>query len=290
MVRRELPRRAAVTTTAVVAALLASTPHAGAEEITRSAGGTHATLVYRPVQHLGPGDDYFADARVRISREGKQVFAERVPLHPRLAPGTPVRGETRTFVVRDLDGDGEAEVMLELDSSGAHCCAWTRVYRWRAEAGTYAPVAHFWGNTSSRPTLDDVDGDGRPEFVSTDDRFAYDFNGYAGSVRPIQIWSYANGTFRDATRDHPDLVREDAARLWRFYVKDRRSLPGSARGLLPAWAAELYLLGEGVRADRELQNAARRGYLLPAVDGPRDPKAYIAAVRRLLRRTGYIAG
>jgi hypothetical protein len=267
-----MPRRAAFTATAAVAALLASAAHAGAAEIARSAGETHATLVYRPLQHLGPGDDSFADAHVRISRGGEQAFAERVPLHPRLAPGTPVRGQTRTFAVRDLDGDGEPEVILELDSAGAHCCAWTRVYRWDAAAGTYAPAGHFWGNASSRPTLADTDADGRPEFASTDDRFAYDFNGYAGSVRPIQIWSYARGVFRDVTREHTHVLRRDAACLWRLYVEDRRSLPGSARGLLPAWAAELYLLGEGARADRELQNAARRGYLLPAVDGRAIPR------------------
>jgi hypothetical protein len=107
-------------------------------------------------------------------------------------------------------------------------------------------------------------------------------------VRPIQIWSYADGGFRDVTRLHPQLVRRDAARLWRVYVDDRQKLPGSARGILPAWAAELYLVGQGGRAERELASAARRGYLLPAVDGPRDPDAYLAAVDRLLRRTGYI--
>jgi hypothetical protein len=285
---------AIATALAAVALLVAPAAQAadgaGRAQITRSAGGIQATLDYRRLQPLGPGDDYFGNARVRISRDGRPAFAERVPLHPRLASGSPVRGETRTFVVRDLDADGEPEVMLELDSAGAHCCAWTRVYRWNAAASAYAPAAHFWGNTSSRPTITDVDGDGHVEFVSTDDRFAYDFNGYAGSVRPIQIWSYARGRFRDVTRRHPGLVRMDAARLWRFYVKDRRTLPGSARGLLPAWAAELYLLGEGARADRELENAARRGYLLPAVDGPREPAAYIAAVERLLRRTGYVTG
>ena len=90
--------------------------------------------------------------------------------------------------------------MVELDSGGAHCCAWARVYRYDGAHGGYVPVGHFWGNASSRPTIVDVDGDGRPEFVSTDDRFAYDFNGYAGSVRPIQIWSYARGRFHDVTR------------------------------------------------------------------------------------------
>ena len=202
-------------------------------------------------------------------------------------PARPVQGDTAGFALRDLDGDGEPEVVLSLDSDGAHCCAWMRVYRYDP-AGRYVPVTHFWGNTSSSPAIVDLDGDGRPEFVSTDDRFAYDFNGYAGSVRPIQIWSFARGRFDDVTRDHPGAVRADAARLWRLYVKDRRALPGSARGLLPAWAAELFLLGEGARADAELRRAGELGYLAPAVDGPRTPAAYVAAVKRLLRRTGYL--
>jgi len=241
--------------------------------VTRTNGATTATLVYRRLQDLGTGDDYFTDARVLITRSGRELFREHVPLHAGLDAGSPVQGDTRSLAVRDLDGDGEPEVMLQLDSGGAHCCAWTRVYRYDAARRRYAPVVHFWGNFSSQPTIADTDGDGRPELVSTDDRFAYDFNGYAGSVRPIQIWSYAHGRFTDVTRSHPRLVRRDAARLWGFYVKGRRSLPGSARGLLPAWAAELYLVGEGARADAELANAGRQGYLAPAVDGPRDPDA-----------------
>jgi hypothetical protein len=255
--------------------------------VTRTDGATRATLVYRRLDALGPHDDYFADGRVVISRQGRTLFRERLPLDPRLEAGTPVDGDTGSLAVTDLDGDGEPEVLILLDSGGAHCCSWTRVYRYDAGHDTYVPVVHFWGNTSSSPTLTDLDSDGRPEFVSTDDRFAYDFNGYAGSVRPLQIWSYGRGRFVDVTRRYPVLVRRDAARLWRLYLHDRRSLPGSARGLLPAWAAEEYLLGDAARADRELENAARSGYLLPAVDGPRDPAAYIAAVKRLLRRTGY---
>ena len=258
-------------------------------ELTRTQGSVDATLVYRKLQDLG-GDDYFGAPRIRIARDGRQLFHELVPLDPRLARGTPVQGDTGSFTIRDLDGDGEPEVMLVLDSGGAHCCAWTRVYRFAQARAGYVPATHFWGNTSSSPTVVDVGRDGRLDFVSTDDRFAYDFNGYAGSVRPIQIWTYDRGQFDDTTRDHLDLVRRDAARLWRLYVHDRRSLPGSARGVLPAWAAELYLLGEGARVDRELANAGRRGYLSPAVDGPRDPAGYVAAVERLLRRTGYLSG
>jgi hypothetical protein len=274
----------------VVLATDAAVAAAPVRELTRTQGPVRATLTYRKLQDLGGGDQYFGSPSVRIARDGAQLFREVVPLHPRLERGTPVQGSTDTFAVRDLDGDGEPEVTLLLDSGGAHCCAWTRVYRYAPAQRGYVPVSHFWGNTSSSPTVADVDRDGRTDFVSTDDRFAYDFNGYAGSVRPIQIWTYDRGRFDDTTRDHLELVRRDAARLWRLYVKDRRALPGSARGLLPAWAAELYVLGEGARADRELVTAGSRGYLAPAVDGPRDPAAYVAAVKRLLRRTGYIGG
>src|SRR5262249_2375862 len=163
-----------------VVAFVATAPGSAASRggdltVTRTQGQTEATLVYRRLQALGPGDDYFADGRIRISRVGVQLFRERVPLDPRLEHGSPVPGETRGFSIRDLDGDSEPEVMLQLDSGGAHCCSWTRVYRYAG--GRYSPVAHFWGNASSAPTLEDVDGDARPEFVSTDDRFAYDFNG-----------------------------------------------------------------------------------------------------------------
>src|SRR5262245_41386230 len=99
--------------------------------VTRTEGATTATLVYRKLQDLGPSNDYFAGARIRISRNGKELFRERVALHPRLAHGSPVQGDTKSFAVRDLDGDGEPEVMLELDSGGAHCCAWTRLYRYQ---------------------------------------------------------------------------------------------------------------------------------------------------------------
>jgi hypothetical protein len=191
------------------------------------------------------------------------------------------------FAVRDLDGDGEAEVLVLLHSSGAHCCSWSRVYRYDRPRSTYQPINHMWGNGSAEPKVRNLDHDGKPEFLSQDDRFAYDFDGYAGSVRPIQIWSYRHAKFRDVTRRYPRLVSDDARAIWQIYLRYREK--ESVRGILPAWAADEYMLGRRGVVDQAMNRMLGRGDLA-AYNNSYDPtgRAYIKALKALLRRTGYI--
>ena len=258
--------------------------------ITRRAGPLSASLVYRRDYILGHAD-WFTDPRVRISRRGKQVFAEAVPSVDRRY-GNGVYGSTSSFAARDLDGDGEPEAMLELNWNGAHCCTWERVYRYVRSRHTYRPVVHFWGDDGATPTVRDLNGDGRPEFSSSDSRFAYAFTDYADSVFPIQIWDYRHGRFRDVSRLFPRQARRDAARLWRLYLRARRKKDETDRGVLPAWVADEYLLGHGEAAWPTLEREARAGYLDCPKTGclfePRDPRIYIRKVRTFLHKTGYI--
>ena len=240
--------------------------------VTGRVGSVRAQLAYRRLETFR-ADDRFTDARMTIWRAGKKAFAESVPQNPRGEPEYGIFGFASSFAVRDLDGDGEPEVMLQLDWNGAHCCEWSRVYRYDRRTGTYVPRIHFWGDGAASPRLRDLDGDGRAEFLSKDDRFAYDFDGYAGSVMPIRIWSYREGRFHDTTRRFPAAIRRDAASIWRLYLKQRGK--ESTRGILPAWAADEYMLGRGPRAERGLAAS-------PYGD------AYVRAVRRLLRTTGYV--
>jgi streptogramin lyase len=252
--------------------------------IVRRSRSTRATLVYRREFTFG-GHDWFTDARVRISRRGKNVYAESVP--PR--DGYTVVGDTSSFAVQDLDGDGEPEVRLELNSNGAHCCTWSRLYRY--SRGTYRAVVHYWGDDAASPRIGDLNGDGRPEFRSVDARFAYAFASYAGSWMPIQIWSYRRGRFRDVTRRFPAQVRRDAARVWRFYLRHRRQRGETVRGALPAWAADEYLLGRGSVVWPTLEREAHAGYLdLPKDEAfvrPRKAQAYLRELRAFLRKLGY---
>jgi hypothetical protein len=187
--------------------------------------------------------------------------------------------------VLDLDGDGEPEIDVRLNWNGTHCCSWERVYRWDHARRTYVSLTHFWGN--NEPKLEDLDGDGTPEFVYWDDRFAYDFCGYAGSLRPIQIWSYDAGRFHNVTKRYPRLIARDARVLWRLYLEERGRKDACVQGILPAWAADQYLLGRGEIVWPTLERARRQGYLAPTAGEP-GGSAYIAAVRQQLRKFGYL--
>jgi hypothetical protein len=187
--------------------------------------------------------------------------------------------------VRDLDGDGEPEVLLDLYWGGAHCCTWSRVYRFAG--GRYVPGVHLWGDVSYK--LRDLDRDGIPEWISADDRFAYAFTDYAESGDPVQIWSYRAGRFVNVTRGFLPQVRSDASRWWRLYLAARGHRDRSVRGLLAAWAADEELLGNHGAVTSALARARERGDLAhgTVTDG-RSPAAYIRALLAFLHRTGYI--
>jgi hypothetical protein len=227
--------------------------------------------------------------RIRISRAGRPRFQERVPVpagRPRDYPVAP-QVETRDwFIIRDLDADGEPEVALLVNWAGTYCCSWSRIYRFDTARGTYAPVTHFWQNFQASPVLRDLDRDGRVEFISSDGRFGY-LGPYVAVFEPVQIWSYDRGRFRDVTGRHPDQIRADAARIWRFYLRFRGRQ--SVRYVLAAWAADQYRLGRAERVDAVLADALRRGDLARRpgdFGGP--PRTYAARLKRFLRKIGYI--
>jgi hypothetical protein len=142
----------------------------------------------------------------------------------------------------------------------------------------------FWGNLDAK--LVDLDGDGRPEFKTGDDRFAYVFTSFASSAFPVRILDFDQGRFHDVTRRFPRVVREQAAALYRSYLEERRrpKVVRSVAGILAAWLADQYLVGHGPAGWPVLREAVRRGELR-SFEGPR---TYLRKVRFFLRRTGYI--
>ena len=243
-------------------------------------GKVRAELSFREI-----GERY-EDVLVRIYRGGRLAY-EGPPRACRSCERRPA--SEQPLRVRDLDGDREPEVLLDLYSGGAHCCTYTLLYRYDSKRKAYRPLSRSWGNVSY--SLRDLDRDGRQELVSADDRFAYAFTAYAYSVDPIQVWSYRAGRLADVTRSFPATVRRDAERLWRSYLKAREEPGADLRGLLAAYLADNVLLGEGARAWERLQEALRRGELAPpggAGVGPAG-KAYLKALRAFLVKTGYLS-
>ena len=167
----------------------------------------------------------YTDLRLRLTRNGQELFHETVPKLQGNAP----HSDSKSLIVRDLDGDGEPEVLLTLNWNGNGCCSWSRIYRY--ERGTYVPLHHFWGDGGAEPVVRDLDGDGLPELRSFDDRFSHKYV-YRGTARPLQIWSYRKGRLRDVTRRYPDLVSRDAARSG---ANTARTAPPRAGSFPPGW-------------------------------------------------------
>jgi hypothetical protein len=110
--------------------------------------------------------------------------------------------DTRSFTVRDLDGDGEPEAMLTLVWNGANCCSWSRIYHYDPAHDTYRALRHFWGSGITRPVLRDIDGDGRPELVSRDDQAPPGWPSPPGS-RTSTGWAAGQPPTRCSSRRRP---------------------------------------------------------------------------------------
>jgi hypothetical protein len=194
-----------------------------------------------------------------------------------------------TLRIRDLDADGEPEVLLGTYAGGAHCCWETRIFRYLPARRSYAETYHRWGNVSYRAI--NLDGRGKVELVSSDDRFAYVFTSFAGSFFPYQVWHFDRGRLRDVTRRFPGQIDADAWRLWSAY-RENRNLRSDPRGVLAAWTADQYLLGRTNAAWATLRRLAAQGVFGPRADLAGWPQggAYLSALKTYLRKLGYASG
>jgi hypothetical protein len=273
-----------------VSASLASARAVTPRTVEAHSGSTRAVLVYFPY----PNDWEQPRPRLRIFRSGRQSRFDVVRPHPRDRDGQRVipyglrNGIARKpLIVRDLDGDREPEVLLDLWWGGNRCCLWTRVYRFDPVARRFVGRTRFWGNFQDGYRLRDLDDDGRPELLSADGRIESISSTYE-YASPIQIWAYRRGQLVNVTRGFRGLVAADGRKQWAVYLRERRLRRGWVRPPLAAWVADEYLLDRSRRADRVIALALRRGELdLPRSDGAPTSAQYVRQLRAFLRRAGY---
>jgi Excalibur calcium-binding domain len=228
----------------------------------------------------------YRDLRVRIHRGGLVVRDERVPR--RCAHGCipAALWSDKAIRLRDLDADGEPEVVVDLFTGGANCCLYTLVYGFAADEGSYVRAVKNFGSFY-RPR--DYDGDGTVEFLAGDYRFKYVFSCGACSTQPLTIWQWEDLALSDASRRFPAALHRDARRMYRLYRRARPD-PALVKGILPAYVANLCRIGRCRRALRVVNHARRLGELdrRGRYDQPPFGRAYVRALKRFLRRTGYI--
>ncbi|HEY9807409.1 MAG TPA: S-layer homology domain-containing protein, partial [Candidatus Obscuribacterales bacterium] len=219
---------------------IANTQQFSTETQTAEAGNVQVKLTYQPRESLA--DNFW----IQISRGGQTVLEAAVP---------PDEGLRRlsNLEVRDVDGDSEPEVIVDLFSGGAYCCTSSYLYGYNAAQATYRPMKQFWGSPSYR--LEDLDADNVPEFVSGDYRFDAQFTAHAASGLPIQIWQYRRSQMQNVTRKYPKLIYEDAVQQWQNYTFTKDYGASATRGFLAAYLADKHLLGQGQEGWQLVQQA-----------------------------------
>jgi hypothetical protein len=124
----------------------------------------------------------------------------------------------------------------------------TRLLTWNG-AG-YTPTDVDWRDEGY--VLEDGNGDGRQELVGHDPRFAGFFTAFAASAPPLLVLAVQQGKFVDVTRQFPKQLSADAASLRKDLRRVQKRRGYDVRGLLAAYVADLYNLGQGAKARTEI--------------------------------------
>ena len=227
--------------------------------------------------------------RLTIARSGEVAFTGGLrPCRFGCETNDPTGARVAELHLADLDGDGEAEVLVDRSDGFTPCCTLeTAILRRNPATGGYGEIDRHWGESYR---IANLDADRHAELVTGDMRFYQRFAPrVAGFQLPVKILQLRGPALVDVTRAHPAQIRRDARSLSRLIrstdaIADgrRRENRNLARaGLRPqlaAYVAEERMLGRRAVGERRVSAEVARGHVTPA---------FRRALRRFLDRLGY---
>ncbi|MEA2423627.1 MAG: hypothetical protein QOH13_37 [Thermoleophilaceae bacterium] len=287
-----MPTRAFALALALSIPLIAAAPAAAKSKTeTATSGQVTATLSYNyKTTRYGTSD--FTNMKVAVTRAGVQLVDKTLGPECRYCTPWPAGGGNKdapSIFLRDLDNDGEPEVLVDLYSGGANCCWYSDT--WRFDEARNAYVEKVLRPGLSFPyALKDLNKDGVPEFNSIDYRFAYKYGSNADTPRPIRIFDWDAGKLIDVTIAYPGLAAKDAAVYYKLYLKYRKVKDVSVRGILAAYLADSYNAKNGTVAWRRVVAAYHRGDVDKKFAGESGPHgaAYLKSLQSFLKKLGYL--
>jgi hypothetical protein len=276
-------RRRLVTACVLMTSLAAAPAAIGATQ-TASSGDVTATFAFK-----GRYPNYSGET-ITIAQAGKVLYDQPVVSRfcARLcAPGSTTAKQPSVHVL-DLEHDGQPDVVLDLFSGGAHCCSIEEIFSFDPGALTYVKTEHNFGDPGER--IADLGHNGRLEFLTADDSFAYEFTDFAASGLPIQILTFSDRQFHNVTRSYPKLIANDAAVWLKAFKSMSAQHYQDSVGVIAAWAADEELLGHSKLVSRYLARQLKAGHLNSALS-PEAPggEKFLVNLQKFLRKHGYLS-
>lgn len=219
-------------------------------------------------------DPRFYNVRLRIARAGTVVYDAPVRSSPNLCGSNCRPGGVH---VLGLEPGHEPDVLLDLYTGGSHCCSFEQVFRF--QGGRYVKTERNFADAGVQ--VKDLAHNGRLEFLTADDRFAYQFASFATSGLPVQVLVFRAGHFKNVTREYPTRIKRDASVWWKAFSHNHYG-----EGFIAAWAADEDLLGHYSQVAKTLNAQAAAGHLHSDSSGPEGHK-FVTALQKFLHRLGY---
>jgi hypothetical protein len=266
--------------TTVLATCLIAAPAALATTETAQAGNVTAAFTFQ-----GKFPNYSGQT-LEITQGGTVLYDEPVVSSfcgQLCAPG--ITGKSAVEVV-DVEHTGQPDVVLDLYSGGAHCCTVVQIFSFDPGTMTYIKTERNFGDPGVR--IVDERHNGRFEFVTADDAFAYEFTDYAGSALPLEILTFSNRHFTNATDSYRKLLAKEAALYLKFFDQDASTHYQDSVGLAAAWAADEERLGHGKLVRAFLDRQASLGHLNSALYPRQSGQRFVTKLLRFLRAHGYV--
>jgi len=213
--------------------------------------------------------------RLKITHTGQILFNE-----PIVVEGQETFAKIVTPLAVDLDGDWEAEVVIDVATKDIKGLNYSVIYKYDPETKKYRQIVHGWDNFAYGRTVKDIDKDGSLEFLTYDNRFSSKFVAGDGTLGPIKIWKFKDGQIVDVTTQFKDIVYSNATKLWQQYDELRHSRkkdPSLQRVLLAAYLGDKYTLGQAEEAWKLIKESYRY----------RDHKKYFELLKTFLDESGY---
>ncbi len=258
---------------------LPATASAAQQTVTASEGAVGARLSF---SGSAAGGALVTGLSLTVERAGAKAY--EAPVRSRhCSPCGLERFGGGPLLVRDLEGNGQPNVIVELYSGGAHCCTIFQVFSYDPGTMTYRAAEHDFGDPGAKIT--DVEGNGSLQLVTADDRFAYAFAPFAYSGLPLQVLAFRSGRFADVTRSYPAALAKDAAKWLAAFRAERHLQLGN--GMIAAWAADEELLGHDRLVRATLSREASRDNLRSRESYGPSNGSFVRALLRFLKRSGY---
>ncbi len=250
-------------------------------------GALRLTLRVQQVKKKKDDADHFVIAEGREG--GKVVFTVRSGE----AVYSPEPAAKASWV--QLEG-ATPQAVFSVYSGGAHCCMINTIVT-RTAAGKWRTIPAGRLDGDYGPAFEDLDGDGRQEILSGDNRFLYQFDSYADSSMPAKVEKLIGAELVDVTR------RGEYRRYHQQYLAAMEARADAddwtKGGFLAGWVAQKILLGEGAEAFARAQKSHDPGTDAPfeecTINRPvekcpeknKKTVSFVEALRKFLEKSGY---